>query len=240
MHRLDDQENTLAEDQLDAIAIVGLAGRLPGARDLREFWNNLCNGVESVRFFSDEELVDAGVSSEVLNLPNCVKAKAILDDVDQFDAAFFGFTPREAEISDPQQRLFLECSWEALENAGYDPENYAGRIGVYAGSGLSNYWTVVLSNPDIAKSVGSYRTLIGNDKDYLSTLVSYKLNLNGPSVVVQTACSTSLVAVHIASQALLNGECDMALAGGISIRLPQKSAYLYQEGAILSPDHLAS
>jgi natural product biosynthesis luciferase-like monooxygenase protein/amino acid adenylation domain-containing protein len=239
MRRLEnvpEENTTLAEDQLDAIAVVGLAGRLPGARDLREFWSNLCNGVESVRFFSDEELLEAGVSSEVLNLPNCVKAKAILDDVDKFDAAFFGFTPREAEISDPQQRLFLECSWEALENAGYDPETYAGRIGVYAGSGLSNYWTVVLSNPEISKSLGSYRTLIGNDKDYLSTLVSYRLNLKGPSVVVQTACSTSLVAVHIACQALLNGECDIALAGGISIRLPQKSAYLFQEGAILSPD----
>jgi iturin family lipopeptide synthetase A len=236
MRQLENLPADLVEDHLDAIAVIGLAGRLPGARDLREFWSKLRDGVESVRFFSDEELLQSGASAEYLKLPNCVKAKAILDDVDLFDAAFFGFTPREAEITDPQQRVFLECSWEALENAGYDPECYPGKIGVYAGSGFSNYWSVVLANPEIARGVGSYRTMIGNDKDYLATLVSYKLNLKGPSVVIQTACSTSLVAVHMACQSLLNGECDMALAGGISIRLPQVNAYLFQEGGILSPD----
>ncbi|HET6976585.1 MAG TPA: MupA/Atu3671 family FMN-dependent luciferase-like monooxygenase [Pyrinomonadaceae bacterium] len=233
MENITDDRFELREDD---IAVVGLAGRLPGAKDLREFWRNLCDGVEAIRFFSDEELLQFGANAETLKHPNCVKAKAIIENVDMFDAAFFGFTPREAQITDPQQRIFLECSWEALEDAGYDAETYAGKIGVYAGSGFSNYWSVVLANPEIARGLGSYRTLIGNDKDYLATLVSYKLNLRGPSVVIQTACSTSLVAVHVACQALLNGECDMALAGGISIRLPEKSAYLFQEGGILSPD----
>jgi acyl transferase domain-containing protein len=220
----------------DDIAVVGLAGRLPGATDLREFWRNLCDGVEAIRFFTDEELLQFGASADYLKLPNCVKAKGIIENVDMFDAAFFRFTPREAQITDPQQRIFLECSWEALEDAGYDAEAYAGKIGVYAGSGFSNYWSVVLANPEIARGLGTYRTLIGNDKDFLATTVSYKLNLRGPSVVVQTACSTSLVAVHVACQALLNGECDMALAGGVSIRLPEKSAYLFKEGGIMSPD----
>lgn len=220
----------------DDIAVVGLAGRLPGARDLHEFWRNLSDGVEAIRFFSDEELLRSGFSADYLKQPNCVKAKATIEGVDMFDAAFFGFTAREAQISDPQQRIFLECSWEALEDAGYDPEAYPGKIGVYAGSGFSGYLTVIAANPEIARGLGTYRTLIGNDKDFLATLVSYKLNLRGPSVVIQTACSTSLVAVHVACQALLNGECDMALAGGISIRLPEKSAYLFQEGGIMSPD----
>ncbi|HKU73634.1 MAG TPA: MupA/Atu3671 family FMN-dependent luciferase-like monooxygenase [Pyrinomonadaceae bacterium] len=227
------EDLTIREDD---IAVVGLAGRLPGAKDLHEFWRNLCDGVEAIRFFSDEELLQFGANPETLKQPNCVKAKAIIENVDMFDAAFFGFTAREAQISDPQQRIFLECSWEALEDAGYDPEAYPGKIGVYAGSGFSSYMTVIAANPEIARGLGTYRTLIGNDKDFLATLVSYKLNLRGPSVVIQTACSTSLVAVHVACQALLNGECDMALAGGISIRLPEKGAYLYQEGGILSPD----
>jgi iturin family lipopeptide synthetase A len=231
-----EESAALLEGELDHIAVVGLAGRFPGARDPRELWRNLCDGVESVRFFSDEELMQSGASRELLSQPNCVKARAILDGVDLFDAPFFRFTPREAEITDPQHRVFLECSWEALEDAGYDPETYPGKIGVYAGSGFSNYWSVLLSNPEVSMGAGFYRALIGNDKDYLATLVSYKLNLKGPSVVIQTACSTSLVAVHVACQALLNGECDMALAGGVSIRLPQKKAYLFQEGGILSPD----
>ena len=218
------------------IAIVGMGGRFPGAENVHEFWRNLCDGVESVRFFSDEELLQSGVSPELLKHPDCVKAKAILDDIDMFDAPFFGFTPRDAEITDPQHRLFLECAWEALEDAGYDAANYAGEIGVYAGCGFSGYLGVILANRELFSSVGPYRILMRNDKDFLSLLVSYKLGLRGPSVVVQTACSTSLVAVHIACQAILHGECDMALAGGVSIRLPQKSAYLFREGDIHSPD----
>src|ERR1700752_5004198 len=184
----------------DDIAVVGLAGRLPAASDLHEVWRNLCDGVEAIRFFSDEELLRSGFSANYLKQPNCVKAKAILENVDMFDAAFFGFTAREAQISDPQQRIFLECSWEALEDAGYDPEAYPGKIGVYAGSGFSNYWSVIAANPEIARGLGTYRTVIGNDKDFLATLVSYKLNLRGPSDVIQTACSTSLLAVHVGCQ----------------------------------------
>ena len=236
MRELEDVHEENVELREDDIAVVGIAARLPGAKDLHEFWRNLCDGVESVRFFTDAELLHFGADPDFLKQPNCVKAKAIIENVDMFDAAFFGFTPREAQITDPQHRIFLECSWEALENAGYDADAYTGKIGVYAGSGFSNYWSVILSNPEIARGLGSYRTIIANDKDYLATLVSYKLNLRGPSVVVQTACSTSLVAVHVACQALLNGECDMALAGGISIRLPERGAYSYQEGGILSPD----
>src|ERR1044071_1704380 len=185
----------LTDDALEgSIAIIGMAARFPGARNVDEFWQNLRNGVESIRFFTNEDLEHEGVNSQILSDPNYIKAAAILDDVEMFDASFFGFTPREAEITDPQHRIFLECSWEALENAGYDADAYTGKIGVYAGSGFSNYWSVILSNPEIARGLGSYRTIIANDKDYLATLVSYKLNLRGPSVVVQTACSTSLVA----------------------------------------------
>src|SRR4029078_4653449 len=145
---------------------------------------NLRRGIESVRFFTDQELLQAGANPDVLKLENCVKEKAMLDDIEFFDASFFGFPPREAEIPDPQHRLFLECAWEALEDAAYDSRNYSGRIGVYAGAGLSGYLALVLSNRDVSQSIGSYRTLIGNDKDFLSTLVSYKLDLRGPSVVV--------------------------------------------------------
>ena len=164
---------------------------------------------------------------------NYVKANAILSDIELFDANFFDFSPKEAELTDPQHRLFLECAWLALENAGYDPETYPGSIGVYAGVGMNTY---LLNNLYPIDSGSSYQVMIGNDKDFLSTRVSYKLNLTGPSVNVQTACSTSLVAVHLACQSLINGECNMALVGGVSIRVPQKAGYLYQEGMIMSPD----
>src|SRR5581483_350865 len=224
------------DDQFEEIAIIGLACRFPGASNVDQFWHNLRNGVESVTFFTDQELLSAGVNRHILSQPNCVKARAIIDDIDMFDAPLFGFTSKEAEITDPQHRLFLQCSREALEAAGYDPTVYPHKMGLYAGAGFSGYLAVVLSNPEVLKTIGSYRVLIANDKDFLSTMVSYKLGLRGPSVVVQTACSTSLVAVHLACQSLLNGECNMALAGGVSIRLPQRSPYLYQEGGILSPD----
>jgi iturin family lipopeptide synthetase A len=220
-----------------SIAIISMAGRFPGAKSIEEFWRNLRAGVESVSTFSDEELLAAGVSRADLQDPAYVRAKGMLDDIEMFDGAFFGFNPREAEITDPQHRLFLECAWEALERAGYDTQRYGGRIGVYGGAGISGYLLVNLAtNLDLVNSVGIYQTILSNDKDYLSTRVSYKLNLKGPSLTVQTACSTSLVAVHLACQSLLSGECDMALAGGITITLPQKSGYQYQEGGISSPD----
>ena len=219
------------------IAVIGMTGRFPGAKNLDEFWRNLCEGKESIAFFSDAEVQASGVDPALLADPNYVKAGSVLEDVEAFDADFFGYNPRETEIIDPQHRLFLECAWEVLEHAGYDSERYQGRIGVYAGVGLNSYLLNNLqSNRDLMQSVGGYQTFIGNDKDFVPTRVSYKLNLTGPSVNVQTACSSSLVAIHLACQSLLTGECDMALAGGVSISLPQKAGYLYQERGIASPD----
>ncbi|QMS92041.1 SDR family oxidoreductase [Nostoc edaphicum CCNP1411] len=219
-------------DNLD-IAIIGMVGRFPGAKNIDEYWQNLRNGIESITFFNDEELQKLGIEATVLSDPDYIKAKPIIEDIELFDASFFGFNPREAEVIDPQHRLFLESAWEALENAGY--ANAEGSIGVYGGSSISAYLFNLYSNPDVVESAGQL-LIIGNDKDHLSTRVSYKLNLKGPSCTIQTACSTSLVAIHIACQNLLNSECDMALAGGVSINLPHKSGYKYQENDILSPD----
>lgn len=221
----------------DQIAIIGMACRFPGARNVDEYWHNLRDGVEAVSHFSDTELLAAGVDPTMLAAPGHVKAGSVLEDIELFDAGFFDFSPRQAELTDPQQRVFLECAWEALESAGCDPDVYEGAIGVYAGSILSNYLLAnVYPAVGYAEAVANLQTLIGNDKDYLATHVSYKLNLKGPSVNIQTACSTSLVAVHLACQSLINGECDMALAGGVAVRLPQKAGYLYQDGGIFSPD----
>jgi acyl transferase domain-containing protein len=219
----------------DEIAIIGLAGRFPGARTLEAFWHNLRHGVESISFFSEQELLEAGVDPALLKHPCYVKAKGVLDDVAGFDAAFFGYTPREAEIMDPQQRLFLECAAAALEHAGYLSDS-AAPVGVFAGASMSTYALGLYLNSEIVERVGTFQIGLGNDKDYLPTRVSYKLNLKGPSVSVQSACSSSLVAVHLACQSLLNGECAVALAGGVSITLPNKAGYLYQEGGIASPD----
>ncbi|MDZ8261484.1 polyketide synthase [Nostoc sp. ChiQUE01b] len=224
-------------DDRDEIAIIGMAGRFPGANKIDSFWQNLRYGVESISFFTDEELISAGVDSELLKNPNYVKANGTLENIDLFDASFFGFSPREAEITDPQHRLFLEAVWEALENAGYNSETYSGKIGLFAGVAASSYLLSNLyPNRDLLESVDYYQVLIGNDKDFLPTLVSYKLNLKGPSINIQTACSTSLVAVHLACQSLLNGESDIALAGGVTVGAQQKTGHHYQQGGIQSPD----
>jgi amino acid adenylation domain-containing protein len=219
------------------VAVIGMAGRFPGAADLAELWRNLRDGRESIRFFTDEELVAAGADAAALAAPGLVKGRGFLDGVDLFDAQFFDLTPREAELMDPQHRLFLECAWHALEEAGYDPARYPGAIGVYAGVS-ANYYLLrnVLSNPEALQAGGSNQAMLGGDKDFLATRVSYKLDLRGPSFTVQTACSTSMVAVHLACRALLGGECEMALAGGVSATVPQVAAYRYQEGGISSPD----
>src|SRR6218665_1859624 len=219
------------------IAVVGMAGRFPGARNIGEFWQNLRNGVESLQTFTDEELLAAGVSPVLLSDPNYVKVGAVLPDMEMFDGAFFGFSPRESSIMDPQHRHFLECSWEALEDAGHMPENFPGSIGVFGGSGHNAYMPYnLLTNPKLVSSVGFFLIRhTGNDKDFLTTRVSYLLNLKGPSVNIQTACSTSLVAIHAACQSLLNQECDMALAGGVTIELPHRQGYRYEDGEILSP-----
>ncbi|MDM8557191.1 amino acid adenylation domain-containing protein [Candidatus Parabeggiatoa sp. HSG14] len=221
----------------DNIAIVGMAGRFPGAKDIETFWQNLCEGVESITFFSDEELLAEGIAPSVLNNPNYVKANSIVENIELFDATFFGYSPKEAEIMDPQQRLFLECAWEAIENAGYDMDRFKGRIGVYAGNGISSYLlNNIFPHTTLRETVDNYQLMIANGQEHLATRTSYKLNLKGPAVSVQTACSTSLVAVHLACQSLLSGECDMALAGGVTIVIPQKVGYLYQPEMIISPD----
>jgi phthiocerol/phenolphthiocerol synthesis type-I polyketide synthase E len=222
------------------IAIIGMACRFPGANDVSAFWHNLREGVESITFFSDEELLELGVSAEVLNDPHYIKAGAHLSDVDCFDASFFGYTPREAAETDPQHRLFLEVAWQALEDAGYDTSRYADPVGVYAGCGVNTYLMLnLLSSGRMADKhdISSLQGLMnGNNKDSMTTTVAYKLNLRGPGITVQTACSTSLAATHVACRGLLNHEADMAIAGGVWVNLLHEGGYHYQPGAILSPD----
>ncbi len=220
------------------IAIVGMAAHLPGAADIAAYWANLAAGVESIRLLSEEELIAAGETAARMARPNYVPSAAVLDGFENFDADFFGFSPKEAAILDPQHRHFMEVAWEALENAGHPPESFPGPIGVWAGCGMGSYFYFNLcSNPDLVDQTGMFLLRhTGNDKDFLATRVSHIFDLRGPSINVQTACSTSLVAVHYATQALLNGECDMALAGGVTIELPHARGYLYTEGEILSPD----
>ncbi len=240
----DEAEESLAsapvapdEPGAQSVAIVGMSCRFPGASTLDALWENLCAGVESVRFFSDEELAASGVPPEVRGDPHYVPARAVLDDVAGFDAALFGLSPREAAMTDPQHRIFLECAWEALENAGCDPERFPGRIGVFAGAGLNGYLLHHLAaEPEALGALAGVTTVIGNDKDHLSTRVAYKLDLRGPAITVQSACSTSLVAVHLACEEILGGRCDAALAGGVSIGFPLRCGYVHQDGHILSPD----
>lgn len=226
----------------NAIAIVGMAGRFPGADNVRQFWANQRNGVTSIRRFSDAELEDS-FAKDVRCAPNFVRARAILSDVDRFDAEFFGMLPRIAALTDPQHRLLLECSWAALEDAGCDPACFDGAIGMFAGCSLPTYLlTNVLAGDRAPREfasdyqVGSYDALLGALPDTLATRVAYKLNLRGPAVTVQSACSTSLLAIAQACQSLLLGQSDMALAGGVSVTFPQKRGYLYQEGGMVSAD----
>jgi acyl transferase domain-containing protein/thioesterase domain-containing protein len=225
-------------DASNDIAIVGMAAHLPGAATSTEYWFNLRQGIESISRLSEAELLAAGEQPERMRHRNYVPAAAVLDGFEQFDADFFGFSPKEAAIMDPQHRQFLEVAWEALENAGHPPESFPGAIAVYAGCGMGSYFYFnICSNPDLVASTGMFLLRhTGNDKDFLSTRVSHIFDLKGPSVNIQTACSTSLVAVHYACQALLGGECDMALAGGVTIELPHARGYIFQEGEILSPD----
>ena len=231
-----EQKNMNEPHPFNAIAVVGMSGRFPGARDVAEFWKNLCDGVESISYIKSEELDESGFEVSSREQSGFVNAGGFLDDVDLFDAKFFGFSPREAETLDPQHRLFLESCWQALEDAGCNPETYPGAIGVYAGSLISLYLFNVLSHPGIVQKLGAFQVFTSNDKDHLATRASYKLNLRGPSMGVQTACSTALVAVCMACQSLLDQQCDMALAGGVAIRVPQKTGYVYQEGMIYSRD----
>src|SRR5438105_377885 len=218
------------------IAVIGMAGRFPGAEELEGFWDNLKNGVESISFFDERESESAGADGHGPNTSDLVNASGMIEGAELFDAEFFGYSPREAELMDPQQRLFLEHAWRALESAGYDPQAYPGAVGVYAGAGINHYLFQLLGRRGEAPDVDDFQLMLLNNRDFLTTRVSYKLNLKGPSLNIQTACSTSLVAVQQACLSLLSYQCDAALAGGVSLRIPRKRGYVYREGMILAPD----
>lgn len=221
---------------LDGVAIVGMAGRFPGARNCNEFWENLSAGREGLTFFSDEELATAGFALGPHHEKR-VRSRGVIGDAELFDAAFFGYSPKEAEIMDPQQRVFLEEAWTALENAGFDPDRVPGAVGVFAGASINTYYpTNVVSRPDILGPFGVFPAVVLNEKDFLATRVAYKLNLRGPALSVQTACSTSLVAVCNACQSLLSFECDLALAGGVAINFPHCHSNIHEEGGMISAD----
>ncbi|NKQ19010.1 type I polyketide synthase [Brevibacillus laterosporus] len=218
------------------IAVIGMAGRFPGAKDIDTFWGNLRNGVESVVFFTDEELKEAGVDPAQYSLPNYVKAKGYLEGTEYFDSAFFDYTPKDAMVMDPQLRVFHECTWAALEHAGYNIDSYKGLVGVFAGASPNLYWQVMATLAEANEPSGQFLASLLNDKDSLSTQISYKLNLKGPSSNIFTGCSTSLVSIITACQALLNGQCDMAIAGGITLTQPDKAGYIYEEGMLFAVD----
>lgn len=224
--------------QNNSIAIIGMACRFPGADSIEEFWNNLCNGVDSVQTLSDEELKKAGVNDALLQDPNFIKKAGKMTGAQDFDAAFFGYSPAEAQVIDPQQRVFLEVAWTALEHAGYGPTQFNTPVGVFAGSGPNKYFLYHLFGKKFAALEDHQWDIddfpIGTNPDALSARVSYKLSLNGPSISVQTACSTSLVSVALACESLLDFRCDVAIAGGVAIQLPSQMGYLYQEGGMLS------
>jgi acyl transferase domain-containing protein/thioesterase domain-containing protein len=221
---------------MEGIAIIGFSGRFPGAPNTDRFWLNLRQGIASIHLYSDDELKAMGIPPDVYQHPNYVKAGTVIDNVEMFDAEFFGFSPREAQITDPQHRIFLECAWEALEHSGYSPDRFSGLIGVFAGCGPNRYVNGLTQDSDPRKITESFQIEIGNEKDYVATRVAYKLNLKGPCLTVQTACSTSLVAVHLAYQSLLTYQCDLALAGGVTLNPRQRGGYYYEEGMIPSPD----
>jgi len=231
-------EHANGEESLSgAVAMIGMAGRFPGAPSLEQYWRNIRGGLESITFFSDRELEAEGIDPNLLKDPSYIRAGGVVENVELFDAAFFGFSDNEAAVMDPQQRLFLECAWEALEDAAYNPDTYDGRIGLFAGATISTYLlNNLITHPEAMKAAGRARSIMGNDSNFLTTLVSYKLNLTGPSITVQTACSTSLVAIHLACQSLLNGESDITLAGAVSISVPQVSCHEFRDGGIHSPD----
>ena len=228
----------MTDTDMEGIAIIGLSGRFPGASNVDQFWRNLAGGMESISTFTDEELTASGFDAAMLRKePGFVPSRGIVEKAEWFDANFFGMNPKEAEVTDPQQRLFLEASYEALENSGYHPQNFSGLIGVYAGMGNNTYYLNNLhSRPDLVGLVGQMAVMMANEKDFLATKVAYKLNLKGPAINVNTACSTSLVAVCMACQSLQSFQCDIALAGGVSVSFPQKRGLYFQEGGIVAPD----
>ena len=218
------------------IAVIGISARFPNAVNIHQYWENLKNGIEGISFFSEEELVQEGYPPGLVENPFYVKAKGIMENIEYFDSSFFDYSSREAEIMDPQMRIFHELAWEALEDAAYAPTSFKGLIGLYGGAAHNHTWIGLSAFSGKTENIGRWGAEQLVDKGYLTMRVSYKLNLRGPSYSMYTACSTSLVAIHLACQAILNGECDMALAGGVTITLPNKTGYMYQEGMIMSPD----
>lgn len=224
-------------DTSKCIAVIGMSGRFPGAENLQDFWNILAQGQSVFTQLTDDELQQEGINADMTEQSNYKKVTSLLNNIDKFDAAFFDIPAREALVLDPQHRLFLEGCWESLEMAGYSGPDTSRSIGVFAGASMNAYWMHNLAcQPQYVTTTQGFQGLLGNEKDYLATRVAYKLNLHGPAVTVQTACSTSLVAIHMACQNLLLGECDLALAGGVSIKVPHKAGYLYQEGLPFSAD----
>lgn len=220
----------------EPIAIVAMSGRFPGAADVEAFWENLCAGRDNITWFGPGQL-DPSIDPQEHNDPTYVAARGVIDGVEDFDAGFFGIAPRQADLMDPQHRLFLELCWECLERAGHAPDSTEVPVGVFAGMNNATYFQRhVLRHPDLIEKVGAFQVMLDNEKDFITTRVAHKLNLTGPAISVHTACSTSLVAICQAVDSLRNGQCDMALAGGVSITCPPRSGYHYQEGAMLSPD----
>jgi len=229
-------KNFNVEDDIERIAIIGMACRFPGADNVDEFWQNIKNGIESIIDFNDEELRSYGIPEEWIKAPNFVKRGTILNNIDKFDASFFGYSPRDALFMDPQQRIFLELAYESLENAGYTTESCDNSIGVFAGVSPNEYLNIISSSIDSSDNATQMELLINNDKDFLSTRVSYKMDLKGPSMTVQAGCSTSLLATHLACQSLLSYQCSLAMTGGTCVNLTKSRGYFYQDGVILSPD----
>ncbi|MBA6151371.1 polyketide synthase [Gelidibacter maritimus] len=218
------------------VAVIGMAGRFPGANSIQELWEVLKNGKETISFFSPEEL-DRAIPEDLRNDPLYVRARGIIPSAPEFDPAFFGLNPKVASVMDPQQRLFLEVAWEVLEQSGHLPKHYDGSVGVYAGTGMNTYYkNNILPNPELLNQVGDFQASTLNEKDYIATRTAYHLNLKGPAVSVHSACSTSLLAISQATEAIRNGQCDVAIAGGSSVTVPIRSGHLYQEGSMLSPD----
>ncbi|RKH62902.1 amino acid adenylation domain-containing protein [Corallococcus interemptor] len=222
----------------EPIAIIGTAGRFPGAPGVEALWTLLVEGREGLSRFSRETLLAAGEDPALLEDPSYVRASGLLEDVESFDAAFFGYSPLDARLMDPQLRVFLECAWEALEAAGYDPKRLPGKAGLFAGSGVPRYWLdqVLPRFRSLSVASDAYRSILGNPWQFLATATAYQLGLRGPALTVQTACSTSLVAVHLACQSLRAGEAELALAGGVSLFASGPSGYLHEPGGITSPD----
>jgi amino acid adenylation domain-containing protein len=218
------------------VAIIGMSGRFPGADNVEELWQNLLAKKNSISTWTADE-IDPSVPEDLRNDPDYVKARGVIADADKFDAAFFGVNPKVAALMDPQQRVFLETAWAALEDAAYDPAQFAGLIGVYAGMGNNTYYTRnVIGHPELIEQVGDFAVMTANEKDYIATRLAFEFNLRGPAISLHTACSTSLVAIAQAFKALRDGECDMALAGGIAITAPINSGIVYNEGGMYSPD----